>query len=909
MHSHLDIQINGQSLVLPDDFSLSVSEQNPMFNDVSFFSYPANIPTKGNMAVLKNIAHRDSDMRAMDLEHADARITADGLPLNSGQVITQDGSEIKDTFEFNIDAQQQSFSELIGNLDCQDVAVKDRLLIGQQIGRIQGYYSITARDYVRCFNSDTGALLAEGIVGQQHLSPYIDNTTGLQENTDSGEIHIEAPQALGFSMPLNINKSQPYPFPYCNARVCYAHPAEDTDSQSGKSWVNTDSRSSSRSGGRSTITVKGNDSNPSDPHDFGKYWLLDADRQQSGVCFYVLYFLDCLFAQLGVTFNKDKLLEVEDMKRLCFFTTKCSYDIEETDEDLLTINQINQWLTDHHCGGQMTIIAKSKDREIKPNENDGQFNISENYDTKEFYASGRTGKIPNTSYYYRQFVGLSTVNAHVCNMYANSGNFPNASVSSVISSLENSFGIRFLYDPEKRLVTACFLRDIYKKRDVLDFKGKVLSIVPINEKITGVRMAFSVESESKEQRNNIRNGVKDYDTEYDYIEYPENRTIIGMNYGNIARPENVSATNMNVYVDLATGNSYRVKIDSAAEDSMSLRPVLFQVAQFKGIEAGDCSERHRDYVKEFISDFQPLSLNVVNAQDYTNDTNGSVSPILAPLLDVDMEREYQEKKILQIISQNVIGKQLNHGGRSSAKYPWPDGIEAVLSQSLSIAESYDPTQTDSGNSPLQDIDWGLTIGIMRGAGSDSELIEYDRGYDGFDNSRWKDTVGIYELTSDTMDLKGAIFDYNGSDEGDGGGERFSLQIRAFAPFVFYKDGNGKLHISKDLSLEGKPIEEGSETVWQIPCDNDERNQQGQIINKIRSRGLFDTFMREHAKFLLGRKKYKVRVMATIAQLLDIRNHWTDFYVLDGKVGLIDKVNYEILKAGGVREAELEFYAY
>ena len=45
MHSHLDIQINGQSLVLPDDFSLSVSEQNPMFNDVSFFSYPANIPT------------------------------------------------------------------------------------------------------------------------------------------------------------------------------------------------------------------------------------------------------------------------------------------------------------------------------------------------------------------------------------------------------------------------------------------------------------------------------------------------------------------------------------------------------------------------------------------------------------------------------------------------------------------------------------------------------------------------------------------------------------------------------------------------------------------------------------------------------------------------------------------------
>jgi len=401
--------------------------------------------------------------------------------------------------------------------------------------------------------------------------------------------------------------------------------------------------------------------------------------------------------------------------------------------------------------------------------------------------------------------------------------------------------------------------------------------------------------------------VKDYDTEYDYIEYPEDRTIVDLSYTEITK--RVSATNMTVYVDQATGDSFRVKIDSAAEDSLSLRPVLFQVAQFKGIEVGDCSERHKDYVKEFISDFRPLTVNVVNANEYNNDTTGEVSPLLAPLLDVEMEYEYIEKKIQQVISQNMNAQSLYHGGASRPKKPWPNGIELLLNQSLSIAESYDPTQTDSGNSPLQDIDWGLTIGIMRGGGSDSEIIEYDRDYDGFDNSRWKDTIAIYETTSDTMDLKGAVFDYNGTDPGDGGGERFSLQIRAFAPFVYYKDGNGKLHISKDLSLAGKPIEEGSETVWQIPCDDDERDQQGHIINKIRSRGLFDTFMLPHAKFLLGRKPYKVKVLATVAQLLDIRNHWTDFYVLDGKVGLINQVNYEIQKSEGVKEAELMFYSY
>jgi len=897
MHSHLDIQINGQSLVLPDDFSLSVSEQNPMFNDVSFFSYPASIPTKGNMAVLKNIAHRDSNMRAMDFEHADTRIYADGLPLNHGQVITQDGSEIKDTFEFNIDAQQQSFSELIGDLECQDVAVKDRLLIGKQIGRINGTYSLTARDYVECYRKSDGVLLAEGIVGEPQVEPYMrGNISTVQSTTDNGDILIEAPQALGFSVPLNINVSQPYPAAkYCNIRVCYAHPEKEEGNTEG-----TTSRSSEQFNDRDVSK-----------NDFGQYWCLDADRQQSGICFYVLYFLDCLFEQLGVAFNKDQLLEIEDMKRLAFVTTKCSYDLEETDEHLITINQINDWLADNNCGGKMSILAKSKDREIKPVESDNQFRLRENYETEDYmvteHAGGNTHRYYVTDKYFRELTGGYTVNAYINEMYANSGNFPDASVSSVISSLENSFGIRFLYDPERRLVTACLLRDIYKRNGVLDFKGMVLSMTPINEKITGVRMAYSAESESKEQRKNVRNGVKDYDTEYDYIEYPEDRTIVDLSYTEITK--RVSATNMTVYVDQATGDSFRVKIDSAAEDSLSLRPVLFQVAQFKGIEVGDCSERHKDYVKEFISDFRPLTVNVVNANEYNNDTTGEVSPLLAPLLDVEMEYEYIEKKIQQVISQNMNAQSLYHGGASRPKKPWPNGIELLLNQSLSIAESYDPTQTDSGNSPLQDIDWGLTIGIMRGGGSDSEIIEYDRDYDGFDNSRWKDTIAIYETTSDTMDLKGAVFDYNGTDPGDGGGERFSLQIRAFAPFVYYKDGNGKLHISKDLSLAGKPIEEGSETVWQIPCDDDERDQQGHIINKIRSRGLFDTFMLPHAKFLLGRKPYKVKVLATVAQLLDIRNHWTDFYVLDGKVGLINQVNYEIQKSEGVKEAELMFYSY
>jgi hypothetical protein len=190
----------------------------------------------------------------------------------------------------------------------------------------------------------------------------------------------------------------------------------------------------------------------------------------------------------------------------------------------------------------------------------------------------------------------------------------------------------------------------------------------------------------------------------------------------------------------------------------------------------------------------------------------------------------------------------------------------------------------------------------------SQVINYDKNYDGFGNDKWKQTIGAYVLTSDCMDLKGATFDYNSNEVGVGFCERFSLQIRSFASFVYYIDANGNMHINKDLSLAGKTVTGDSSYTWLIPCDNDDYDEQGNIISKVRSRGLYETFLRPHAYFLLHCKKFKVSVLATVAQLLDIRNHWEDKYVLDGKVGFINMVKYNIEKATGVSEAELEFYA-
>lgn len=911
MHSQLDIQVNGKSLVLPDDFSLSVEESNEIFNDGRSFSYPVIIPTKGNAAILKNISHIDSDTRISDLDHIDARVFADGLPLNAGQVITQSQTEIGKEFAFNIDDKNKSLSELVNDLTCRDIPVKDNIVIGEKIG------TLNFSGYVDYYTYGSGG------------RPSNSSTTRASGTTNHGITYEKVfqyrktvddkvtPQALGYSYPAKcvegehhkavdsgnktiidnkhefiipvedvsyINVSQPYPFPYCNARVCYNHIGSETKTEDGETVdVSTGSTIP-----YSACSEKDKETYP--------YFVLDANRPTSGICFYVLYFLDCLFDYLKINFDKSELLEIEDFKRLCFFTTRCCYTEEPLTanaNDLNSLQEINDWLSSRGIGNKISLhhnqsrivygTRKRGDDEQTVIESDVDENG--NFNARYTTASRVPGavNVGTTQWYVEGHVELK---ASLSRMMASSENFPNVSVMDIINSLESSFGIKFVYDDDRKTMKARLYRNIFNNHEVREFNGTVLSMVPISEKILGVEMKYSTESDIKEQNRNVKLGIKDYDTDYDYIDYPEDRTILNETYSQIVNE--VAATNNKVYVDLTTGNSYRVKIDDEADDVQLLHPVLFQVGQFKGIQVGDCSKRDGDdTVKEFVSSFVPLKVNIANAYSYNQDDEGIFSPIYAPLLDVDMEHE-------------CVLFQLQYVGFNHKQF------SLYCQCDMHLIENYDPTTTNNGDSPLQELDCGLTIGVMRGGGGNSEIIEFERGYDGFDNSLWMDIVGTYNMTSDTMDHKGAVYDYNGTEEGIGNGERISLQIKSYASFVYYIDDNMKVHINKDTSLAGKGVI-GTNFVWRLPC-NDDVVVGGNVIKKIRSRGLYDTFMKSLIHFILHRKSYKVKVLTTIAQLFDIRSHWADCYVINGKVGWINRINYNISKINGVGVVELEFYS-
>ena len=966
MNSHLTILINDKPVALPDDFSIDIEDQNPVFNDTEMFSYPFSIPLDGNRWLVKNIEDVHAAVKAVNMEHLPTRIHADGLPFRSGTLVMQDDEEITDSLSMNIDSSTQSFSELISDLQCRDIPVKDQIIIGEKIGNVRVDIWSNPIVYV--------SLHSDGKKGGKNVS-----ATATSDPLRVSKV-LE-PQALGFSYPASckeytyndaahhtgdaynkgtitysssdvtlnvpqetangnyINTSAAYgetdgagrPAAYCNARICYKHHALDDEGKTSSDLIKMDKCSWTNG-------------------DLYPYWVLEANRPQSGICFYVLYFLDCLFAYLGVTFDKSALMEVEDLKHLCFFTTVCGYDTIEhphhgdyygakeiqNAKDIVgdpnykkgsnpemeivasksvgeiktgffkNQEHINSWLNSRGCGGQIEVV-KAEDKDVQ----ELDLTLTENgVATTRHIQVGEVVAFPHkkgmkvTGITIDSNIKKYEVQANVLYMVANSENFPDESVSTVISSLENAFGIKFAYDYEQKKVTAYFTRDVMKKsgRKARDFHCEIHSMVPMTEKITGVRMRYSVEADAKEQKSYMRNAkgeLKDssYDTDYNFIDYPlpdgnsskMGRTVTDMKYieffHNIHNPGD-----RNCYIDRNTGNAYCVKVNKEAKTSNELKPVLFEVGQYKGVEYGDCSDKNEDFIHDISIDFTPVPFNDVNyfkevKAAYGSHTADVVSegetlsrgealitgvqqPILCAYVDEDMEHEFVEQEINQTISSAFCS--------------------FYMKQKLKLLESYDPSGTDDGNSPLQDKSrWGFAVALMRGGGSDATMQPYDYNYDHFGTSKWRTVSGQYALACDSLDMMGNVFDYNGVQEGVGDGERFSLKIRAFKEPSWLKDPK-----YKDIVL----------------CNADEVDKNGKVVKKVRSRGLFDTFILPYAYFLLNRKKFMVRCTTTVAQVADIPNHWQEWWNIGGMKCLIDKVNTTIDAKTGMGEVELTVYA-
>lgn len=860
MESKLSVEINGKELNLPSDFSIDMEDVNPYFNDNESFSYEVPVSIDDNREVFKNVDDVQSDKRLVELENASMRLRINGMPFRSGKLQTSEDTEISDQISISMVSAIKTLTDMIGDKNCQDIPVKDRIQIGEMIGNVQVECEFRYTYYQKSGGKDGFLSWSSAEISGEGRPEYTSNKIKLQAlgfsfpgicQTSSGEIANKKDGKPVVTKSF-INVSDEYPYSqYCNARVCYTHYKKNMDGTSGDTVSTSDT--------------------------YDPYYILEADRMQSGICFYVLYFLDCLFDALGLIYDNKDLLSVGDMKRLCFFTTHCKYDVErkypdKSDYDFQDIASINNWLSSRNTKGSISTSYEQTKKLESVTINGKTYNIGDELPNGlgKLNEAGFTIQDPNIS-----------VKANIMNMYANSRNFPDDSVSTVVDSLWASFGIRFLVDYDKASVKAVFIRDLFRDTsEPVVLKCEIIdNPVKLNEKITGVRMRYSAESDNDEKKYNITSGSTDYDTNYDYVDYSQVNT--SLDYLAIIKKQ--SSSDKTCYVDLNTGNRYRIKVNADAENVSELKPAIFEVGGFTGVEIGDCSAENEDYIIELISDFEPIIPNDVNGKKEKQIGSSKTSTLYS-----DNPSIPDEYKTIQVSNVNATDRE-----QILAMYVdedmWHENIpmtiqnaigsdhaDFYLNENLTTDEAYDVTSSEDGNSPLQTIDWGLAIGVMRGGGSDATIQTYDWNYDGHGNSKWRTVAGKYTISSDSMDNWGSQYDYNGSQTGVGDDERYSLKIRSY--------------IEKD----GK-----------ILCNEDQRDDEGNIETKVRTRGLYDTFMSEYAHFLLHRKKLQVKFRCEVAELANIQ--WGKRYNIGGYIGWINKLSYTISAEEGLGVVTAEIY--
>lgn len=808
----LALQINNQWAVLSEGQSVTIEENSPVWGEGNTFSLPFELDVEANRHILGN-SDQLTGMSVYDvLEGQSATLYVMGIPLFYGKLSLEDEVEIENgTVEVSLISSRLTFDDMIEGMNCQDVELTEEIVLGESL-----------KDYdVNIKWHGEHVATAQG---------FLPNSFMRMRNN-------------GVS---TVNTTNPYPSAkYCNVRICYPLPEPLQDEEKGpekeieKVQINVNNLYM-REGYQSFINRRIS----------GKYVVLDADRALSAPCFYVLYFLQCLFYKLSIDVDFSRLYGEDDkfendICRLAFFNTSCKF--RESDKDETNREYLN----------------------LSKNKYEGKFLVVDNWDHPISYwkECSKDSGISATVYFYKR------------KCIATSENFPKADCSEVIKSLESAFGIRFLFDRKYTRVTPVYVRDVLTDKEIKTVNAEIISVHKAENNTHGFILKYS--------------GEKD-DTSFNYNEW-ENISMIspeeGGKNGYNKLQKNVSMFDKTCYIDSRNGNAYRIKNDDVATDLETQNPALFEVGMFNPVMYGDCSDEKR--VHEVTIGFTPIVMNdtefkervdALKVDSDPSDTKNNAQEFAA-FLDVEMKYPSVAKE--QMISGGgrfafdvkFTYVDIQRYDEKISKYTIGQGTwSEIKDMRYGIYAGGVPLKYLDNESPIQTLDAGLTLGIMRGPGNTSGVQDYDDDYDGEGGSKYVSVPTNYAFHSDTVDNYARVFDYNGTgDDGVDTSKRFSLKLRA-----------------------EKPTAEGAKKdvpVW--PGDFHQITQ-----SYAAGRGLFDKFYTEYAHFVTHRKIAKLTLRMEIADLVNI--DWTKRYRIGSFIGFINSYSYTV-DSQGISEVQMEMY--
>ena len=197
---------------------------------------------------------------------------------------------------------------------------------------------------------------------------------------------------------------------------------------------------------------------------------------------------------------------------------------------------------------------------------------------------------------------------------------------------------------------------------------------------------------------------------------------------------------------------------------------------------------------------------------------------------------------------------------------------------LYLQDNYEPN--DDGISPIETHDWGLTMGIMRGSGSDATINRFGDSRETEENDTWELVPGSNPTAHpDTCDCYGNLWDYNGDTAGVGTTEgRVSLKLRAEKPNPYFD-----------------PTQ---------PEDSSNNRRYLEITAPgLAHRGLADQFYKEYSHWVKNARIAVREVRMELAQLLCIDK--TKQVRVGDVTGFIRKMQYSVSKETGLGNVTME----
>ena len=715
----LALKIGEQWAKLAAGTSITITEKSPVFNDGNAFSIPFQLNAEMNRHLLGNATEVEGISFYEAIDRKPATLYVQGIPLFYG-VIRLDSEEaaMEDGYiEVNLESGNLTFNDRIDGMNCRDVPLMDKIILGEKLETKKIYpfpwgYSFNAEDI-------------EKLKKYRYFETY----------------YPEAFQRMTVEGESTINDSSAYPAAkFCNMRICCPMPEELSDGEYAKSGNKDTSGFKTKA---DSLLSKGTDG----VSKAGRYLLLDTTRKMSSPNFYVLYFLDCLFKHIGVSYQ-DGIAYMEDMGRLAMVNTNFGYDIEATGEEFLIKNVDYQKKENEFCD---CVWEKTMATEI------------------EYYCT-----------------------AEIYRCIANSDNFPNEEVKKLIDALSAGFGIRFIQNRNGTAVKSVFIRDVLRSNQSDSVNASVFDVEKVDLNVRGFKLTY---------------GGDDENTSYHYNDYSDYKLIDKFN----EVVYSANATNKKLYIDKRNGNAYRIKIDDDAVAMEYANPTVMEVGEFEDATYGDCSDESLTETVEIgFTPAVMNDVSFKERKDAVEDKQSGV-PInnrnpVSESTDEPFQREFSDDENNEQTFAFFLDVQMMYpsypphitvfdyamGGDGRVH---PAGFVYTFYNAQRYSENYSTSWVNvdgeykyvkpvkyENKSPIHSYDCGLMLGIMRGPGNESGIEDIEENYDEEGNFKYVMTGKKSAFHSDICDNYNRLFDYNGTEQGgvDVSG-RFSLKLRAEKP--------------------------------------------------------------------------------------------------------------------------------